>query len=104
MISFRFFKKLLYPNINILKQKTTNIPSFSSNNKLYGCDKIKEDYEDLINTMKKHMNTIEQSFKGKGYNYLSNSLNNLINVGLKDHVIIEEIIKNIKDNQLHLQI
>ncbi|KAL4449899.1 hypothetical protein ABPG74_015018 [Tetrahymena malaccensis] len=73
-------------------------------NKLYGCQKARDNYEELVVTMKKNIDIIQKSFKGKDYNYLLSSLNNLINIGLKDHSIIEEVVKEIKDNNLHLQI
>ncbi|EAS00780.1 hypothetical protein TTHERM_00305480 (macronuclear) [Tetrahymena thermophila SB210] len=77
---------------------------FSSKNKLYGCQKARDNYEELVMTMKKNIDIIQKSFKGKDYNYLLNSLNNLLNIGLMDHPIIEEVVKEIKDNNLHLQI
>lgn len=55
-------------------------------------------------TMKKNIAIIEKSFKGKGYNYLSSSLNSLMNIGLCDHGVIDEIVKELKDNKLHLLI
>lgn len=59
--------------------------NFSQAKKLYGCGKAKENYEELLMTMKKNIDLVSKSFKGKGYNYLSSSLHSLLSIGLRDH-------------------
>lgn len=55
-------------------------------------------------TMKKNVDIISQSFKGKGYNYLACALNCLLVVGLRDHIIVEQLIIEIHDSKQHAQI
>ncbi|KAL4499130.1 hypothetical protein ABPG72_017032 [Tetrahymena utriculariae] len=98
----QFFKLNNRNQLFFVKQKL--FFSSSSKNKLYGCQKARDNYEELVMTMKKNIEVMQKSFKGKDYNYLLSSLNNLLNIGLKDHSIIEEVVKEIKDNNLHLQI
>lgn len=54
--------------------------------------------------MKKNLDIIAKSFMGKGHNYLLSSLNNLLNIGLKDHSIVEELVKEIKDSKAYLAV
>ena len=54
--------------------------------------------------MKKNIDQIEKSFRDKGYNYLSNSLHNLISIGLKDHKIVENLVIEFSETKKHEQI